>query len=447
MHSLRVRLKRPLDRLEIIRQNLTSLRRISTLLAVGALALALPQKLPAAYAALYGSDGNDFYTFTGDQSVSNMKNSGWNGLIMFAISVQPNGDIDYEQKAIVTNGSYVGSSAWGSNVTAVKTAPTTVYRYEVCVGGYNNGSFDNIKSLIASQGTGTGSILYKNFKALKNAVPGIDAINDDDEKTYDLNSSVSFAQMLSGMGMKFTLAPYQNQSFWVSLKNSLGNICDMVYLQCYQGGDGNDPGNWDSAFGGFHVFPGLESNYPSESQFSTWQHDDVIVGGFYWPDVSWSPSVSWGVPDILNGVSVHSNTYSLRVRHSGQALDPDKAATANLTPLIQYPYDGTTTMQWALSFLNDGTSHAKLIGVASGRSVDVTSNSMDDNAVIELYDYRDTNNQLVTLTSNGLGYYTPIFVSSGKAMTVQDASTAPAAAIIQYTYNDGTNAQWLFCYP
>ncbi len=77
-------------------------------------------------------------------------------------------------------------------------------------------------------------------------MPGIDAINDDDEQTYDLHSSTNFANMLGGLGYKFTEVPYTQQSFWVKLKNGLTN-CDYVYLQCYEGGAGNDPGQWNAA--------------------------------------------------------------------------------------------------------------------------------------------------------------------------------------------------------
>jgi hypothetical protein len=251
---------------------------------------------PTVYAGLYCADGNDCYTFTGQSSVANLKESGWNVLFVFAFSVQSNGDITAGSTPIVQNGSYVGDPSWGSNVAALKTFPTTVTRYEVTIGGWGNSSYDAIKSLIASEGTGPTSTLYRNFQALKAAVPGIDAINDDDEQTYDLGSSTAFGQMISGLGMKLTTAPYQNQSFWVALKNNLGAINDVVYLQVYEGGAGNDPGQWNDAFGGgFHVVPGQESNTQSSSQWATWASSDGATGGFYYPDVVWVPGANWGV--------------------------------------------------------------------------------------------------------------------------------------------------------
>lgn len=85
------------------------------------------QRASAAYTALYASDGNDGYKFTGNFTVSNLKTSGWNGIVMFAVTVQPNGDITCGTNTLVSGGTYVGYGSWGANVTALKTAPTTVY--------------------------------------------------------------------------------------------------------------------------------------------------------------------------------------------------------------------------------------------------------------------------------------------------------------------------------
>jgi len=179
----------------------------------------------------------------------------------------------------------------------LKAPPTTVARYEVAIGGWTDSSYDNIKSLVAAQGTGPGSILYKNFQALKSAVPGIDAINDDDEQTYDLNSSTNFANMLGGLGYKFTIVPYTAQNFWVNLKNNITN-CDYVYLQCYEGGAGNDPGQWDAAFGNdVVVIPGQESNTANPATFHSWYLETGGQGGFYYPDVVFN-STYWSAAII-----------------------------------------------------------------------------------------------------------------------------------------------------
>ncbi len=232
----------------------------------------------------YGADGNDYFQFT-TPSMSFDKASSFTTLITFAMHVDADGTLEIGGGPVCSNGVYIGPGNWGSLITNLKTPPTTVTRYEVCIGGWLDTSYDNIKSLIASQGTGPASILYRNFQALKTAVPGIDALNDDDEKTYDLNSSVSFANMLGALGYRFTMAPYTSQSFWVTLNNSITN-CDYIYLQCYEGGAGNDPAQWNTAFGhGVKVIPGQESNTANPATFRSWYLETGTQGAFYYPDV------------------------------------------------------------------------------------------------------------------------------------------------------------------
>jgi fructan beta-fructosidase len=271
-----------------------------------------PQRAGAGVVMNYGADGNDYFQFS-TPSLSFDKASGFTTLITFAMHVNPDGTL-LIGGVTCSNGVYVGPTNWSSLVTTLKTPPTTVTRYEVCVGGWQDTSYNDIESLVASQGTGPGSMLYKNFQALKNAVPGIDAINDDDEQTYDLNSSTSFANMLGGLGYKFTMVPYTDQSFWVNLKNSVTN-CDYIYLQCYEGGAGNDPGQWDTAFGNeVVVIPGQESNTSIPATFHSWYLETGVQGGFYYPDVVfdstyWSAAVIEGngaVPAApTNVVAIH----------------------------------------------------------------------------------------------------------------------------------------------
>ena len=119
---------------------------------------------PTAFAGLYCADGNDCYQFTGQSTIANLKESGWNVLFVFAFSVQANGDITAGSTPIVQNGVYMGDPNWGSNVAALKTSPTTVTRYEVSVGGYGSSSFANVQSLVGSQGTGWGASSTRTFK-------------------------------------------------------------------------------------------------------------------------------------------------------------------------------------------------------------------------------------------------------------------------------------------
>ena len=301
---------------------------------------------------------------------------------MFAISVQPNGNITCGGNTLATGGQYVGNPNWGANVAALKTPPTTVYRYEVCIGGWGDGSFGNIKNIIASQGTGSGSILYRNFLALKNACPGIDAINFDDEQTYDVGSATDFGWMLNGLGYMVSLAPYTQQSYWVQLKNNLGSGCDLVYLQCYSGGAGNDPGQWGAAFGnGFRVMPGIESNNHSSTTFWAWAVNDRSTGGFYWPDVVWGPGSNWGAFEIIDGIGipngypqvcqmanlnsglfVNANTPAPGDPATGSPIDQWTSYPANQIWSLQY----TAANEWTLFFNNSAEAISTITAQQGG---------------------------------------------------------------------------------
>lgn len=159
------------------------------------------------------------------------------------------------------------------------------------VGG--NESFSRIKELINRHGVGSGTILYKNFKALKNAIPEIDAVNNDDEHCYDVATAVKFHQMMYELGYKTTIAPYTNRSFWENLVSQLGDRCDRVLIQCYDGGAGNNPSDWH--LGNRAVHAG-RMNYQEGgvdacvAQMESWKKNNGVSGGFIWlyNDETWN---------------------------------------------------------------------------------------------------------------------------------------------------------------
>ena len=358
-----------------------------------------PQRVSAANVMNYGADGNDYFQFT-TPSMAFDKASGFTTLITFAMHVNPDGTLLIAGVAC-TNGVYVGPSNWGSLVATLKTPPTTVTRYEVCIGGYGDTSYANIQSLVNSQGTGPGSILYKNFQALKNAVPGIDAINDDDEQTYDLNSSTSFANMLGGLGYKFTMVPYENQSFWVNLKNSVTN-CDDIYLQCYEGGAGNDPGQWDAAFGNdVIVIPGQESNTANSTNWHNWFLETGVEGGFYYPDV------------------VFNSTYwSAAVIQGYDAVPPAP------TQVTATPGGKQVILSW---FTAPGAaSYNVKRSTSSGGEITVANVSATTNGWPASNEYTDTG------LSTGTTYYYKVSAvnANGESPNSLEVSTTPQAGIV-----------------
>jgi hypothetical protein len=233
-----------------------------------------------------------------DVMVSNttaIETSGFNTLIMFGVGILENGDIMYYSNTagssdvlVASNGTYVGGDALSAKVRGFKTASGTgVNRVEICMNS------NNVAALVASPGTGSGTRLYKNFAALK-AAWTLDAVNNDDESIYDVSSTVKFAQMLGQIGYKYTIAPYTASSFWASLKSQLGALLDRAYLQCYDGGAGNNPASWQTTLG-MKVVPILwviNDSKPSygktpaqmKTQFTSWNSASALDGGGYWND-------------------------------------------------------------------------------------------------------------------------------------------------------------------
>jgi hypothetical protein len=237
--------------------------------------------------ALYGG------IYSGGQpEIDNLRASGFTTVILWTMHVdRSTGDLVYNDNRLISNGQYVGKADWPAQVKSLKQAPTSVQRVEVTVGSAGVDDWGAIDALTAAQGTGTGSVLYRNFAMLKQ-VTGADAINNDDESHYDVASAARFSSMAASQGYAITLAPYTNKSYWSGLKNALGGAVDRAYLQAYAGGTGNDPADWASALG-MPVDPGMwsrhgggcaEGSTPGEvrAQMASWKARAGIPGGFMW---------------------------------------------------------------------------------------------------------------------------------------------------------------------
>lgn len=229
-------------------------------------------------------------------TIEKLRNSGFTYIILFNINVESDGTLTTDGETVCKDGKYVFGNTqpnYVSDIKKLKQAPTTISRIEICIGGWGNESFSHIKELINSNGVGSGTILYKNFKALKNAIPEIDAVNNDDEHCYDVATAVKFHQMMYELGYKTTIAPYTNRSFWENLVSQLGDRCDRVLIQCYDGGAGNNPSDWH--LGNRAVHAG-RMNYQDGgvdacvAQMESWKKNNGVSGGFIWVynDETWN---------------------------------------------------------------------------------------------------------------------------------------------------------------
>lgn len=241
----------------------------------------------------------------GDAVIDDLKKSGFTEVVAWALHVESNGDLIYNNPKIVSDGKYIGDSNWPTQISALMADDSTVKRLLFSVGGWGVQDFPNIQSLIAEQGTGPDSILYKNFKILKETIPQINAIDLDDETLYDQDTTVAFCNMLHTLGYEVTFCPYTYESFWVNclyeLNSKTPGLVTAFNLQCYAGGAGNTPGTWIAAIQkkmgtGFDVqgfvVPGLwcrhgqgcqEGQCPDaiHQQLENW-NTTGIEGGFIW---------------------------------------------------------------------------------------------------------------------------------------------------------------------
>ncbi|KAK4141251.1 uncharacterized protein C8A04DRAFT_31229 [Dichotomopilus funicola] len=237
-----------------------------------------------------------------------LQTSGFNTLIIFGVGVLANGDIMYYSNTpgssdtlIASNGTYVGGDTLAAKVRSFKEAEETTHgdddvaatgdvdRVEISMNA------QNIRELMST--TTAESILYQNFVALKEAW-ALDAVNNDDESIYDTASTVAFAKMLGTAGYRYTIAPYTRTSFWAGVVSGAnsddsggeeGKVLDRVYLQLYDGGAGNRPGDWQTALG-MKVVPILWVVNDSKPQFgqtpaqagerfAQWKEQDGVAGG------------------------------------------------------------------------------------------------------------------------------------------------------------------------
>jgi hypothetical protein len=269
-------------------------------------------------------------------TVPALKASGFTDVILFNIQVETNGDLTMDGEKLCSNGVYTFNATepdYITDVNALKTGLTSVRRVECCIGGWTSVSYNHIETLVNAQGTGTTSILYKNFTALKMAIPAIDAINSDDESAYDVASATAFSVMLFDIGFKITLAPYMNESYWQSVATNVNKLrpgaVDRIDLQIYEGGAGNNPADWN--LDNIPLSVGME-NFSSttaiKSTMLNWKNTSTATGGFIW---------------VYNDSSYDLKTYAAAIASDfggGEVANRDKMRPF-MTAYTQPDYQGT----------------------------------------------------------------------------------------------------------
>ena len=434
-------------------------------------------------------------------TIEKLKKSGFSYVILFNINVESDGTLTCDGETVCKDGVYVFGNTqpeYVSDITSLKQWPTNIRRIDICIGGWGNESYSRIQSLVNSQGTGSGSILYRNFKALKEAIPVIDGVNNDDEHCYDVASAASFHIMMSDLGYKTSLAPYMNKSYWENLATRINSArqgaCDRVMVQCYDGGAGNNPCDWH--INGLPLYAG-RTNYQSSmeesiSQMQSWKDNCGVSGGFVWVynDETWDLN-DWAtrMNRIFGSYQTAQNsvvTVYSDMNYGGYAVglplgEHDMAALAAYGIInddissLKVPsgykvtlYDNsgfggesrtyTSDASYVGDDFNDRCTSIKVstAGVSgkgglyklqnrnSGLYMDVNNNSTENNAnVVVFADEQGDPSQFWQLAEVGEGIYSIKNYRSGKVLDIMDNSTDNGAVVQQYDDYSAANQQFI----
>lgn len=240
------------------------------------------------YTGIFG--GGPFYK-NASANITEIENSGFSEAIVWSVEVSATGDLNFNGEFPLTSGGvYVGNETYPDfpgDMAQLKLG--TVKRVTFSIGSSNYGDWENITNLVNAQGTGPTSILYQDFQALKTAIPALDAIDFDDENSFNSPTTISFGVMLGNLGYHVMPDAFDDSSYWTNvvtqINDQLPGTADGVHLQTYAGGSGNNPCvGWN--FGAVPVFPGMwdQDDTPSQVQttMSGWHSQCGIIGGFMW---------------------------------------------------------------------------------------------------------------------------------------------------------------------
>jgi hypothetical protein len=240
------------------------------------------------YTGIFG--GGPFYK-NASANITEIENSGFTEAIVWSVEVSSTGDLNFNGEFPLTSGGvYVGDQYYPDFAADMATLKQgTVKRVTFSIGSSNYGDWEDITNLVNSQGTGPTSILYRDFAALKAAIPALDAIDFDDENSFNTPTTIAFGVMLGNLGYHAMPDAFDQSGYWTNvvfqINSQLPGTVDGVHLQAYAGGAGNNPCvGWN--FGTVPVFPGLWDQYDTPSQVQStmtgWHSQCGILGGFMW---------------------------------------------------------------------------------------------------------------------------------------------------------------------
>jgi hypothetical protein len=197
------------------------------------------------------------------QNMSAIQTAGWTSVILGLFHVDASGNIFFNDTEIITNGGYIGSSDWPSQLQQLLHGQgSTITTLLASIGGGGVSDFANVQAIYQNNNNSfSGTALQQNFQTFFSTFPMITLIDMDVEEAYDSDSFVAFCQMLIQIGFGITFCPYTYMPFWTgslaSLNQSNPGAVKWWNLQCYDGGAGNNPQDWANAI--TSAIPGFDT--------------------------------------------------------------------------------------------------------------------------------------------------------------------------------------------
>ncbi len=216
--------------------------------------------------------GGGAIAFGGQAAIDDLLAAGYSAVIIWSVHVAADGSLALNDTQIVNDGVYSEALEMDlpPRLAQLRKAGVQII-FSVGAGGVDD--FQHIGNLL-SNGYNPGNPLYRNFKALREAMISaggdIDAIDFDNEDDWQASIMVEFGSMLHDVGFaSVTFCPYFESQFWTDtytqLRQKYGKaFVSAIHLQCYSGGRGQTPNAWGQIIadngGGTLLIPGLATN-------------------------------------------------------------------------------------------------------------------------------------------------------------------------------------------
>ncbi|MBN8459527.1 MAG: autotransporter-associated beta strand repeat-containing protein [Verrucomicrobia bacterium] len=155
---------------------------------------------------------------------------------------------------------------------------------------------------------------------------------------------------------------------------------------------------------------------------------------------------AWTIDTVAGTWSSGSNvlaggTYQIVSRATGKALG---AYNWNGAPVEQLGYWGSDHQKWTVTHLGNTEGSYRITNVLSGKALDVSGNSSDNGAAIDVWDSNGGGNQKWRICPTDSGYYCLLGVNSRKALDLPGGSSEDWLDVVQWDRGGATHQEWAF---